>query len=81
MQWLLYLHRNALTTVFDDLSDIDECETGEHDCNVTSSTCMNTAGSYNCISSKHGVSADGSNRTGRFYFLRPLQDGGLSRLY
>ena len=46
--------------------DIDECITGNHDCNVNAN-CTNTVGGHNCTC-KEGFAGDGHSCSGKLYF-------------
>ena len=44
-------------------TDINECETGEHNCNADHAYCNNTKGSFTCFC-KPGFTGNGLNCTG-----------------
>ena len=52
---------------FNFLSDIDECSSNSHSCDVNA-VCNNTRGSYTCAC-KLGYSGDGYNCTGKLFSL------------
>ena len=62
--------------------DIDECITGNHDCDVNAN-CINTVGSYNC-SCKKGCTGDGRSCSGTLTLIKfqsvgylDFYDGGI----
>ena len=50
------------------VSDIDECSSNSHSCDVNA-VCNNTRGSYIC-QCKPGFSGDGRNCTGKLFWLK-----------
>ena len=46
------------------ISDVDECSTDEHKCNLTTSTCVNKPGNYSCQCKEGYGQTDGLNCVG-----------------
>ena len=60
---LILIRGNILSPTFACVSDINECNSGEHNCDANSK-CVNTNGSFTCTCNM-GYSGDGVNCDGK----------------